>query len=152
MPAYAHADIVEGTHDIHQFEVLMDHADAVPDRSAWRGDIGGLAVDPNRAAVGPVYAGQHVHECALARAVLAEQGVDLAEIDAEADSVIGDNAAKRLGYVFHSYGSAIFHFCLISANAASKSPLAETNFSLKMSLSYNNLFRYLALYLRRRQK
>ena len=52
------------------------------------------AVDADLARVRPVEAGEDVHQRALAGAVLAEQGVDLAGAQLEVDVVVGDDARE----------------------------------------------------------
>ena len=60
-------------------EVLVDHPEAVRRwRRAASGTSTGRAVDADLPVVGPVQPGEDVHQRALAGAVLAEQGVDLA--------------------------------------------------------------------------
>ena len=59
-------------------EVLVDHAEPGRDRVARRAEGDRLAVEQDLAGIRPVQPGQDVHERALAGAVLAEQGVDLA--------------------------------------------------------------------------
>ncbi len=40
---------------------------------------------------------QDVHQCALARAVLAEQGADLTWLDHQVDVIVGDQVTEALG-------------------------------------------------------
>ena len=54
----------------------------------------GRAVEQDLAGVGPVQPGEDVHQRALAGAVLAEQGVDLARAQVEVDVVVGDDARE----------------------------------------------------------
>ena len=54
-----------------------------------------LAVEQDLAGVGPVQPGQDVHQRALAGAVLAEQGVDLAGAQVEVDVVVGERRPER---------------------------------------------------------
>ena len=84
---------------VHQFEVLVDHADA-----QVKGVLGGadhdlLAVDVDGSAVGEVDAGDHVHEGGLAAAVLAQQGEDLAAVHVHAHMGICYGLAEHLGDV-----------------------------------------------------
>ena len=67
-----------------------------PAAIASRGDRNatGRAVDADLALVRPVQAGEDVHQRALAGAVLAEQGVDLAGAQLEVDVVVGDDARE----------------------------------------------------------
>ena len=64
----------------------------------------GLAEEPDLAGVGAVEPVEHVHERALAGAVLAEQGVDLAEAEVEVDAVVGDDAGEALDDAAHLDG------------------------------------------------
>ena len=75
--------------------MLVDHARR-PAAIASRGDpnVTGRAVEPDLPGVRPVQAGEDVHERALAGAVLAEQGVDLARSQVEVDVVVGDDARE----------------------------------------------------------
>ena len=75
----------------------MHHADAVPDGVARPLHRHRRALDQNLAPVGADQAIQNVHQGALAGAVLADQGVDLALADLEVDVVVGDHAGKDLG-------------------------------------------------------
>ena len=64
-----------------------------------------LAVDDDRALVGLVHAVKRVHQRRLARAVLADDGVDVAPRDDDVDVVIGDDAGEALGDVVQFDGS-----------------------------------------------
>src|SRR5205807_9585386 len=50
---------------------------------------------------GPVHAVDELHERALARTVLAQQGVDLTGADIEVDAVVGHHVAEATGDVAH---------------------------------------------------
>ena len=82
---------------IHQFEMLVDHADPMGKCIARRADGNPLAVHVDPSAVRIVNSGDHVHERRLAAAVLTENGEDLASLHAEAHVVVGDHLAERLG-------------------------------------------------------
>ncbi len=69
----------------------------VLDRVARRGDPDLLAVDQDLAGVGLQQPVEHVHQRALAGAVLTEQAVDLARLDHQVDVVVGDQRAEALG-------------------------------------------------------
>ena len=60
-------------------------------------DLHRLAVDQDLALVGLEQPVEDVHQGRLARAVLAEQGVDLAGLDGQVDVVVGDQVAEALG-------------------------------------------------------
>ena len=91
-----HHVLRDGEHrDEH--EVLVDHADAGGHRVAGAGERHGRVVDEDLAAVGVVQPVEHVHQRALAGAVLPEQRVDLARLDDEVDVVVGDQRPEGLG-------------------------------------------------------
>ena len=77
-----------------QREVLVDHPQAGLDRVARRPEHDRPAVEADLALVGPVEAGEDVHQRALAGAVLAEQRVDLAGPQLEVDVVVGEDARE----------------------------------------------------------
>ena len=78
----------------HEREVLMDHPQPGRDRVARRAEGHRLAVHEDLAAVRPIQPGQHVHQGALAGAVLAQEGVDLAGAQVEIDVVVREHARK----------------------------------------------------------
>src|SRR3989449_507742 len=84
-----------------ELDVLVDHADAVTERVARRRDGGENAVDRDPAAIGAVEPAQHVHERGLARAVLAEQPVDLTARGGEIHTGQGHGLPEPLGGVRH---------------------------------------------------
>ena len=60
-------------------------------------DVDGLAVEADLAGVGLQDAVDHLDQRRLAGAVLAEQRVDFARADREADVVVGEHAREGLG-------------------------------------------------------
>ena len=80
-----------------QHEVLVHHADALGDGIVRIEHRTGLAVDENLAAIGLVEAVEHVHQRGLARAVFAQQGVNLALFQSQIDVVVGEHARESLG-------------------------------------------------------
>ena len=77
--------------------MLVHHADAGAHRVAGAAEVLDVIVEEDDALVGGVEPVEHVHQRRLARAVLAEQAVDLARLDDEIDVVVGDEAAEPLG-------------------------------------------------------
>ena len=69
--------------------MLVNHADAGGYGVARPGEGHGLVVDEDLSGVGLVEAVEDVHERGLARAVLAQEGVDLAGLDSQVDVVVG---------------------------------------------------------------
>ena len=66
-------DVFRSGEQIDQLEVLMDHADSKV-KSVLGGGYGhGLAVNIDPSLIGIVDAGEHIHQCGLAAAVLAQQ-------------------------------------------------------------------------------
>ena len=94
--AAEHDVLGDGEHR-DQLEVLVDHADAVGDRVLHALALDLLPADVHRAGVGPVQPEHDVHQRALAGAVLAEQAVDLAVMEGQADVLVGDHAGEGLG-------------------------------------------------------
>ena len=94
--AAEHDVLGDGEHR-DQLEVLVHHADAVGDRVLHALALDLLPADEHRAGVGPVQPEHDVHQRALAGPVLAEQAVDLAVMEGQADVLVGDHAGERLG-------------------------------------------------------
>ena len=94
----AEGDVFQHRHRLEQREVLEHHADAEAPRGAGIRDPDGRAVEDDLSLVGREDAVDHLDESRFSRAVLAEQGVDLARLDAEIDVVIGADAGKRLAH------------------------------------------------------
>ena len=98
---HAQDDVVQNGKHLHQLEVLMHHADA-----QVSGVIGIVypdlhAVFPDNARLRLIQAEQHAHERGLTGAVFAQQGVDLASPELEANVVVGLDARKFLGNIEH---------------------------------------------------
>ena len=89
-------DVLGDGHRVDEHEVLVDHADAQRDGIVRPPDLADLAVDQNLAAVGRVEAIGDPHGRRLARAVLADDGVDGAGLDRDVDVVVGEDAAETL--------------------------------------------------------
>ena len=109
--------VVRNRQDRHEHEVLVDHADAALDRVRRTGDLNGLTVQQDLPLVGFGKAVEDVHERRLARAVLAEQRVDLAGTHIEVDVIVGDDARISLGHAAHlqrgnAGPSVLGHGCL----------------------------------------
>ena len=84
-----------------EIELLVDNRDSMlegVDRSA-RGED--LAEEFELASIRTVDSREHLHQGALARAVLAEQCVDLAGVDLEVDAAQSLHRSKRLGDTAH---------------------------------------------------
>ena len=97
----AQQDVLGDGEDRHEHEVLVDHADAAGDGVGRAGDLDRLAVEQDLALVRRGEAVEDVHQRGLARAVLAEQRVDLARADGQVDVVVGQDARVALGDAAH---------------------------------------------------
>ena len=90
----AKRDVFEHRHRFEQREVLEHHADAEPASRARIGDADGRAVEDDLALVGRDDAVDHLDERRFPRAVLAEERVNLAGLDAQIDVVVRADAGK----------------------------------------------------------
>ena len=94
-------DVLGHRHHRDQHEVLVHHPDARVDRGARRAEPHRLALDQDLALVGVVEPVEDVHQGRLPRAVLAEERVDLALAEVEADVVVRDDPGEALRDVPH---------------------------------------------------
>ena len=92
-------DVLGGREDADEHEMLVHHPDAVAYRLAWVGEMDGHPIDAYLAGVGVQQPEEHVHQGALACAVLAQKSVDLALFYFEVDGIVGHEGAEPLGYV-----------------------------------------------------
>ena len=92
----AERDVFQNRHRFEQREMLEHHADAEAARGARVRDPGGEPSKTISSLVGGEDAVDHLDQGRFACAVLAEQGVDLARLDAEVDVVVGAHAGKGL--------------------------------------------------------
>ena len=88
----AEHDVLRDGERLDQAEVLVHHEDARVERVARRVEMDAAAAERDLALVRPVEAGEDVRERALARAVLAEQRVHLADGRLEVDAVVRHDA------------------------------------------------------------
>ena len=95
----AEDDVLEHRQVVRELEVLVHHAHTAGDRLAGAGEHDGLAVEGDRAAVGPVHAVQRLHQRGFAGAVLAHDRVDGAATDTQVDVLVGHDTGERLGDV-----------------------------------------------------
>ncbi len=98
----AEKDVLGDAQVRYEVELLVDGCDAVPLGVLRAVDAHGLAADEDAARVRTVGAGEHLDECRLARAVLAEQGVHLAGAQIEIDAVERDHAGEGLAHALHA--------------------------------------------------
>ena len=83
----------------HVERVLLEHADAMGDSRLRAAIVDDATVDDDLAAVGRLVASQNLHQCRLARAVLAEHANNLAARQQQVDVVIGVDRSKPLVYM-----------------------------------------------------
>ena len=93
----AHEDVLRDRQVGEERGLLVDDGDARLLRLGGRGEVDVLAVEAELARVAAVEPGDDLHERGLARAVLADEGVDRAGIEREAAGAEGDDGAERLG-------------------------------------------------------
>ena len=74
--------------------VLVEHPDPVRDGVGGRGQGDRLTIDHDLAAVGGLVAGHDFHQGAFARAVFAEDRVNLSRLEGERNILIGAHPAK----------------------------------------------------------
>ena len=101
---HAHDDVVEHGEAFHQLEVLVDHADAERVGIVRVLDGHDLSILFDDALLGLVQTEEHAHERGLARAVFAQQGMDLALFELKRNVVVGDNTGESFGDVEHLNG------------------------------------------------
>ena len=97
-------DVFRCGEHIHQFEMLVDHADAQVQRIARGADGNNLVPHIDLALIGVVDAGDHVHQGSFAAAVFAQQGQNFAAAHAQRDILVGYHGAKGLGDVLQTHG------------------------------------------------
>ena len=96
----AERDVLADGEGREEVELLVDDADAEALGVAGMADFDGAAVDLNPGGVGLGDAGEDAREGALARAVLADQGVDFAAAEREACAAERPDAAVVFGDAF----------------------------------------------------
>ena len=106
-PVVAEHDVLGHRERRDEPEVLVHHADARVERVPRRVEVHLLAVQLDLALVGTVEPRQDVRERRLARAVLAEQGVHLADPRLEVHVLVGDDAREPLRDAPHPYGKRL---------------------------------------------
>ena len=123
----AENDILRCRKHINELEMLMYHAYAVR-----KGIVGGayndlLAVNEYLTFIRIIYTRDHIHECGLAAAVLAEYGKDLAAVDCHVNIFVGYDAAECLCDADKPYCFCSFHWKppVISQKLSSKTYLAQ---------------------------
>ncbi len=92
----AQQDVVGDAELADQREVLMHHGDAVSGCDARRGQVHRLPGQPDLSRLGRVEASQQGQQRALARAVFADQRVDLAGCHLQAGTVASLHAGEAL--------------------------------------------------------
>ena len=92
----AHEDVLGDRQVGEERGLLVDDGDARLLRLGGRREVDVLAVEAELARVAAVEPGDDLHERGLAGAVLADEGVDRAGIEAQAAGAQGDDGAERL--------------------------------------------------------
>ena len=94
--AFAEDDVLPDAKGLDQAEVLMDHPDPVPGCVVGIADDLPLAVDEYRAGISGNQPDQDLHQGGLAGAVLAEDAMDTAVVQAQVHVVAGHDGAEAL--------------------------------------------------------
>ena len=97
-PVMAQEDIVEHAARGRQQHFLEYGGEAQPAGGRGAGQVDRLAVQSDRATVGLDDAGEELHQRALARAVLAQDGVDVPGRQRDVDAVQGHGLAVALAH------------------------------------------------------
>ena len=95
-PFDAQDDVLQDGEGLHQHEVLVHHADPGRERVLRAPDRGRPAAHEDLAPVGPMIAVEDAHQRGLAGAVLADDAVDRAGPDRQADVLVGVDLAEPL--------------------------------------------------------
>ena len=98
---HAEDDVIQHGKHIHEFEVLVHHADAQRVGVVRVFDMDYLPVFADFALFRLIHAKEHAHQGGFARAVFAQQRVNLAFFELKGDIVVGDNARKLFGNAQH---------------------------------------------------
>ncbi len=98
----AEHDVLLDRHVRGQGELLVDHGHASAQAVEGGGRGVGTPVELHPAGVGGQGAAEDLHQGALAGAVLADEGVDLAPAELEADAVKGPGRAEALAHPGHA--------------------------------------------------
>ena len=93
-------DIFGNTAFRNQIDLLIDDADAVVDRIVVIAQPKALAIQKHFALIGMIYAAHDFHQRGFARAILAEDGVNLALVKLHGYILQRLHAAERFGNVF----------------------------------------------------
>ena len=98
---FAENDVLSDGHDRDQHEVLVHHPDAGVDRRARRAEPNRVAAYLDLALVRVVEPVEDVHQGRLAGTVLAQQRMNLAFAEVEADVIVRHDPWEALGDVAH---------------------------------------------------
>ena len=98
---HAQNDVVQHGETLHQFEVLMHHADAKVVGVVGVFDLDLPAVLFDDALLCLIKAEKYAHQGGLAGAVFTQQSVDLSFFQLQSDIVVGDDAGEFFGNVKH---------------------------------------------------
>ena len=93
----AQKDVFSNGELLDHAQFLVDHPDAGRDRIAGGMEAYLLPIQAHRALILRMYAGDDLHQCALARAVFANQAVNLSGTERKIDPIQCDGASKLLG-------------------------------------------------------
>ena len=98
---HAHDDIIQHGKALHQFEMLVDHADAKSVGIVWIFDGNGLPVLADAACLRLIQTEKNRHEGGFSCTVLPQQSMYLSPPELQSDVVIGDDTRELLRDVQH---------------------------------------------------
>ena len=81
--------------------MLVNHTDARADRIGRRVEHDRLAIDENLPLIRLIESVKLAHQRALARAILAQQGMDLARVHIEVDMIVSQHTRKAFDNAAH---------------------------------------------------
>ena len=113
---YTQHDVLRRRKHVHQLEVLMDHADAVPEGILRGAYLCFPAPDADTAFIRIVNTRDHVHQGGLAASVLPQNGKNLPVVHRQIHIPVCLNGAEVLGYALqlncrrfaHAHTSVVF--------------------------------------------
>ena len=105
----AEHDVLRSRKQVHQLEMLMNHADFQRVRVLGRADDYLPAVHKNLPLVGIVNSGEHIHQGRLAAAVFAQNGENFSLIHIQVHRIVRDDTAESLGNAPHAHSDLLLH-------------------------------------------
>ena len=139
-------DVLDHRHRVHQHEMLMDHRDAA--RHCVRRPVPDEALPPRtiEPASGAIEAEQHLHQRALARAVLAQEAEDFPGVEIKIDAVDRPHRAEAASdpahfeKLAHGRSGPTRQRLVLAGRAARRSQKSSVHPPLRASCSVGAIF------------